>query len=128
MSLLDQMAGMLGGKMGQYQTILTWINQQGGIDGLLDKFRKGGLSTIVESWLSSGASMPVSAAQIESVLGTPAIAELAGMLGLDTLKTSSLISKYLPEIVDGLSPEGKVDGQQDLLTAGMNLLKGKLFS
>lgn len=130
MSLLDQMAGMLGGqdsKAGQYQAILTWVNQQGGINGLLEKFREQGLGSIIESWVSSGVSLPISASQIVSAIGMPAITALADKLGQDTSATSSLIAEYLPKIVDGLSPDGELQGQDDLLTAGINLLKGKLF-
>ncbi len=131
MSLLDQMAGMLGGqdtKPGHYQSLLTWVNQQGGINGLLEKFREQGLGSIVESWVSSGVNLPVSASQVVSVIGGPAITALAEKLGLDTLATSSLIAEYLPKIVDGLSPNGELQGQDGLLTVGMSLLKGKLSS
>ena len=131
MGLLDQMAGMLGGqasKLGQYQAILSWLESQGGIQGVLDKFRQGGLAAIVESWISSGANLPISAEQITSVLGSPAIGQLAEKLGMNTQTTSALIAEYLPKMIDGLSPEGEVPAQQDLLSEGLNLLKGKLFS
>ena len=43
---------------------------------------------------------------------------------------STLLAEYLPKIIDALSPQGTVDSEAkgDLLSAGMNLLKGgKLF-
>lgn len=131
MGLLDQMTGMLGGqsgKLGQYQAILSWLESQGGIQGVLDKFRQGGLGALVESWISSGVNLPVSADQITSVLGSPAIGQLAEKLGMNTQGASSLIAEYLPKVIDGLSPDGQVPAQQDLLSEGLNLLKGKLFS
>jgi|AGFS01.1.fsa_nt_gi Uncharacterized protein conserved in bacteria len=131
MSFLEQITGMSGAqdsRMGQYQAILSWVSEQGGIEGVLGKFREQGLGAIVESWLSSGASLPVTASQIVSVLGSPAVSALAQKLGIDTLATSSLVAESLPKIVDILSPGGRVDTQQDLLSAGMTLLKNKLFS
>lgn len=131
MNLLNQVAGILGGqdtKPGNYQSLLKWVNQQGGINGLLEKFREHGLGNIVESWVSSGVNLPVSASQIVSVIGVPAITALAEKLGQDTRATSSLIAEYLPKIVDGLSPNGELQGQDDLLVMGMSLLKDKLFS
>lgn len=131
MGLFDQVSGMLGGlggDAGKYQAILAWVNEQGGVSGLLEKFRQGGLGAIVESWVSSGANMPVSAEQITSVLGSPAIADLAAKLGIDTQNASSMIAEYLPNIVDALSPNGQINNQQDLLSEGLGMLKGKLFS
>ncbi|MFI3014269.1 YidB family protein [Klebsiella aerogenes] len=130
MSLFDRITGGLNeqvGKTEQYQAILSWIQQQGGINGLLDKFREQGFGTLVGSWLSSGPGLPVSASQIISVLGAPVINVLAEKLELDPQKTSSLVAEYLPGIVDALSPDGKIDDQHDLLSAGMSLLKGRLF-
>lgn len=130
MSLFDQMAGVLGkqgGNMDTYQAIFSWCNEQGGVSGLLEKFRQGGLGAIVESWVSSGINLPITAEQITSVLGSPAVAELAAKLGLDAVSTSGLIAEYLPKIVDGLSPNGQLNEQNDLVSTGLNLLKGKLF-
>ncbi|MGU3415387.1 YidB family protein [Enterobacteriaceae bacterium C34A] len=130
MNILNTIAGMMGGNEGDttsYQAILSWINEQGGVSAILDKFRKEGLGEVIESWLSNRDNLPVSASQILLALGSPAITALAGKLGVDSLSASTLLATWLPKIVDGLSPKGEVDSQQDLVTAGMNLLKGKLF-
>ncbi|MEH3803487.1 hypothetical protein POW66_17450, partial [Escherichia coli] len=51
------------------------------------------------------------------------------LLGVDTSTASSLLAEQLPKIIDALSPQGEVSPQanNDLLSAGMELLKGKLF-
>lgn len=131
MSLFDQVAGMLGGQQGQagtYQAILTWINEQGGIGALLQKFQQGGLGAVAESWISTGNNQPVSPDQVTDTLGSPAVEDLAAKLGIDPQTASTLIAEHLPKVVDTLSPEGQVNDQQDLLSEGLNLLKGKLFS
>ncbi|WP_434670415.1 YidB family protein [Klebsiella sp. B345] len=130
MGLLDQIGGLLGGQVGkaeQLQAIMTWIQQQGGIEGIIEKFRSGGLGEIVESWLGQQSNIPVSSDQVASIFGSSTLQELGAKLGIDPQTASSLISDYLPKIVDGLSPNGKDSAQQDLLSEGMNLLKGKLF-
>lgn len=130
MGLLDQIGGLLGGQVGkaeQLQAIMTWIQQQGGIEGIIEKFRSGGLGEIVESWLGQQSNIPVSSDQVASIFGSSTLQELGAKLGIDPQTASSLISDYLPKIVDGLSPNGKESAQQDLLSEGMNLLKGKLF-
>ncbi|TLV23982.1 DUF937 domain-containing protein [Klebsiella indica] len=131
MGLFDLIGGMSGGQAGkaeQLQAIMAWIEQQGGIQGILEKFRNGGLGEIVESWLSQQSNMPVNSEQIASVFGSPALQELGAKLGIDSQTASALIAEYLPKIVDGLSPQGEASAEGDLVSAGINLLKGKLFS
>lgn len=130
MGLLDQIGGMLDGSADnseQLQVITTWIEQQGGIQGIMEKFRNSGLGEIVESWISQQGNMPVSTGQVTSVFGSPALQELGAKLGIDSQTASALISEYLPKIIDGLSPQGEAPGRDDLVSAGLNLLKGKLF-
>ncbi|MFK3706497.1 uncharacterized protein YidB (DUF937 family) [Raoultella sp. BIGb0138] len=131
MGLLDQIGGMLGGQAGkaeQLQAIMSWIQQQGGIQGIVEKFRSGGLGEIVESWISQQNNLPVSSDQVTSVFGSSTLQDLGAKLGIDPQTASALIAQYLPDIVDGLSPAGEAPAQQDLLSEGMSLLKGKLFS
>jgi len=131
MGLLDQigrLAGGQGGKTEQLQAIMTWIEQQGGIQGILEKFRNGGLGGVVESWLSQQSNQSVNSEQITSVFGSPALQDLGAKLGVDSQTASTLIAEYLPKIVDGLSPQGEAPAQGDLMSAGLNLLKGKFLS
>lgn len=132
MGLFDDVVGsLIQGDAGKYQAILTWVNEQGGVQALLEKLQNGGLGEIVSSWLSNQHSnQPVSGEQVESALGTPAVSDLGQKLGVDTGSASTLLAEYLPKIIDALSPQGTVDAgaKGDLLSAGMNLLKGgKLF-
>ena len=132
MGLFDEVVGsLLQGDSGKYQAILTWVNDQGGVQVLLEKLQNGGLGDIVSSWISNQQSnQPISGDQVESALGTSAVSDLGQKLGVDTGSASSMLADYLPKIIDALSPQGEVDPQahNDLLSAGMNLLKGgKLF-
>jgi len=132
MGLFDEVVGsLLQGDSGKYQAILTWVNEQGGVQVLLEKLQNGGLGDIASSWISNQQSnQPISGDQVESALGTSAVSDLGQKLGVDTGSASAMLADYLPKIIDALSPQGEVDPQahNDLLSAGMNLLKGgKLF-
>lgn len=132
MGLFDEVVGsLLQGDSGKYQAILTWVNEQGGVQVLLEKLQNGGLGDIASSWISNQQSnQPISGDQVESALGTSAMSDLGQKLGVDTGSASAMLADYLPKIIDALSPQGEVDPQahNDLLSAGMNLLKGgKLF-
>ncbi|RAU48860.1 DUF937 domain-containing protein [Pseudocitrobacter sp. RIT415] len=132
MGLFDEVVGsFLNGDAGKYQVILNWVNEQGGIQALLQKLQNGGLGDILSTWISSQqGNQPVSGDQLESALGTPAVSDLGQKLGIDTGSASTMLAEYLPKIIDALSPQGEVDpkAHNDLLSAGMDLLKsGKLF-
>lgn len=129
MGLFDQVTGMMGGgDAGKFKVILEWINQQGGIQAILEQFRQKGYAEVVTSWLSGAQNQSVSPEQIQEVMGTPAISGLAEKLGIDTGSASILLSEQFPKIVDALSPAGDVAHDEDLLTKGFHMLKDKFFS
>lgn len=129
MGLLDQITGSLGGNAGSvdYVAIIKWVEQQGGVSGLLEKLRQGGLGEIVQSWLSTGPNLPISENQVENVFSSDAIGQLASKLGIDQNKATAIIAQFLPQVVDKLSPEGKEPESNDLVSMGIGLLKDRFF-
>ena len=136
MSLFDQVVGALstgesGGQGNLLQTVMHLINnpQTGGLQGLIQSFQQGGLGDIVNSWVSSGQNLPISAEQIQSVLGGSGLQELAAKLGISPAQASGSLAEMLPQIVDKMTPNGEVPQGGDLLAQGTDLLKkGGLFS
>jgi uncharacterized protein YidB (DUF937 family) len=136
MGLLDQVVGAvskMSGQSGQtdnslLNSVLQLVNnpQTGGLSGLVESFQKGGLKEAVNSWVSTGRNIPVSAEQIQSVLGNEKIQKLAGKLGISTDQVSVQLAEVLPQVIDKLTPNGKLPESGDLLAKGLELLKGKL--
>ncbi|MDR0806437.1 MAG: YidB family protein [Enterobacteriaceae bacterium] len=133
MGLLDQLGGLLGGGNSasngsvDYTAILQWVEQQGGISGLLDKLRQGGLTEEIKSWISTGANASISAQQIQNALNSDALQQLAAKLGINIQEASGIIAQYLPELVNKLSPQGNEPQNSDLLSQGLSLLKSKFL-
>lgn len=129
MGLFDSVAGavlgkMMGDKGGMAQVALEMFNQNGGLTGILDKFKEGGLAEQAASWVGKGENMPISAEQISSVLGNSTIAEMATKFGIDPDTLSSQIAEHLPTVVDKLTPDGEVnDNSGNLLTTVLGMLK-----
>jgi len=122
MGLFDSVAGavlgkVMGDKGGVAQAAMDMLNQNGGLGGVLDKFRQGGLGNLVDSWVGKGENLPISAEQISSVLGSGAIADMAAKVGLEPETLSAQIAEYLPMVIDKLTPDGVVNEQ-----AGGNVL------
>ena len=68
----------------------------------------GGLGDVVQSWISSGQNMPVSADQISNVLGNDTLGGLAQRLGLNPADVAGQLSQVLPQVVDQLTPGGQM--------------------
>ena len=132
MGLLDNLLGKItGGTGGGAQSaVLNAVvgmlgNQQaGGLSGLVDTLTKNGLGDIVSSWVGTGANKPISADQIMQALGDTHISALASKVGLSPEVVSSTLAKILPNVVDKLTPDGKIP-TDDLIQKGLSLLQGK---
>jgi uncharacterized protein YidB (DUF937 family) len=92
---------------------LTQMIEQhpGGLQGLVQGFRQNGLGELAQSWLSNGQNLPVSADQIQQVLGSDRVKELAAKAGISPDVASAEIAKFLPMIIDKMSPHGQVAAQ-----------------
>ena len=132
MGIFDEVSSLLGnaaggqGAQGVLAAVQGLIGDSGGLHGLAQKLQEGGLGEQLKSWLSNGQNLPVSAEQIQQVLGSPQIAALAGKFGIDPQQAAAQIAEFLPGIIDKLSPNGQLPQGGDVLSQGVDLLKGFL--
>lgn len=130
MGLFDSVAGAVLGKVmggeqgGMAQVAMEMFNQHGGLNGILEKFKSGGLGDVAASWVGTGANLPISAEQISSALGNGQIAELAAKFGITPDVLSSQIAEHLPNVVDKMTPNGEVPADSgNLLNTVLGMLK-----
>ncbi len=110
MGLLD---GILGGIVGAGASSLIagFIEQRGGVGAIVAEFQEKGLGETVKSWVSTGVNLPVSAEQIQSVIGQDRLAGLASKLGMTPEELSAKVAEYLPGAIDKLTPNGEIPTQ-----------------
>lgn len=116
MGLLDGVLGQVlgggaqGNSGGQWMEIVQVLLQQsGGLNGLLQKLQQSGLADQAASWVGTGANQPVDARQIGDALGRTELADLAARFGLSQDQISGSLADLLPQVVDRLTPNGRVD-------------------
>ncbi|WP_210081209.1 YidB family protein [Pantoea endophytica] len=124
MGLLDDLAGSLGNSNGsgqgnqmqQLMAIWNWVQEQGGVEVLLQKFQQGGLGQVLNSWLGRGSNMSIDGGEIQNALGNDQLQSLADKLGTDVQGASGTLAALLPQVIDKLSPQGhiKTSNTQDL--------------
>ena len=86
----------------------------GGLGGLLDKFQKGGLGDVINSWIGPGQNKPVSPGQLGPALGPDILKTLAQRSGLPEDELIGQLSKVLPGLVDKLTPQGRLPTSAEL--------------
>ncbi|HWR13743.1 MAG TPA: YidB family protein [Terriglobales bacterium] len=119
----------LGGGQGNLLPIILKVlqNQPGGLGGLLNSFQQKGMGDIVQSWISTGQNKPISAEQVSEALGPEQVSAVANEAGISHEEAKSSLASLLPQVVDRLTPNGQLPQSNDLMSQGMELLKGKLF-
>ena len=84
------------------------IKGAGGLDGLLTQLRAGGLDDEVDSWVSTGPSLPVDPDRLGAALGPDTTQRLSAGSGLDIGQLLPMLAMFLPQIIDMLTPDGQV--------------------
>lgn len=133
--LFDEVVSIVGKQLGGdgqqnnlIEQAMAMINNpaMGGLPGLIEKFQKGGLGEIVSSWVGTGANQPVSADQISAALGADRIREMAGNAGVSGNQMSDALASLLPQMIDKLTPDGRVP-EGNALTQGISALAEKFL-
>ena len=136
MGLFDSIAGQVAGALsgqggaqgsGLLQLLMELINnpQTGGLQGLIAAFQDKGLGDLVSSWIGTGQNLPISAEQLQSVLGSGQIGQIAQQLGLSSQEVSGQLSALLPQVIDGITPNGQVP-EGDAMQNALGMLSGLL--
>lgn len=129
MGLFDSVAGAVLGKLGgdkgtMVQVAMDLFTQNGGLAGVLEKFKTGGFAEQADSWVSKGENLPITAEQITQVLGSGTITNISNKLSMNPDEVSAKIAEYLPQVIDKMTPDGEVNaGSGNLLTAVLSMLK-----
>ena len=134
MSIFDQLSSALGGAPGESggSAMLSGVmdmlnNHPGGVSGLVQSFEQNGLGNLMSSWIGTGENLPISADQVKTILGNERVAELAAKARISPDAASSRLAELLPNVINKLSPDGKLpEGRGDLMSQGMSLLGGLL--
>ncbi len=135
MGLFDQIVGGLAGKLGGkgdqgnlIESVMGMLNnpQLGGLEGLVKSFKEKGLENVISSWIGTGDNKAISGEQLQNVISGDSIKKIADKIGSTKEEASNLLAGMLPQLIDKLTPDGKLP-EGNLLDKGISLLKDKLL-
>ena len=137
MGLLDGLLGsMMGGMAGQppqaqgggqlLQLVLQMLQQNGGVEGLLAKMQQAGYGGQAQSWIGTGRNQPVSADVLAQIFGQGQLSEIAQQLGMSHEDAAGGFAQALPDVVDRMTPEGRIpEDTDDLVAQTLAKLRGQ---
>lgn len=99
---------------GDLSDILSQIFGGGSAQKLPDvvrQFEERGMREQVESWVGTGQNKPVDRRQIEDVFGQQELERLSRERKIDRDRLSEVLAKYIPRIIDELTPTGRMPGR-----------------
>lgn len=103
---------------------MQWVQRNGGIGAVLERFQNKGYSQQAASWVSTGPNEALAPQAVTDVVGMEELSRLSQQLGVSQEEVSSGMAQILPEMVNHLTPQGGVpDNGDDLLKQGMSMLE-----
>jgi len=113
--------------LGRAEAAIAYVQneQGGGLAGLIQALHANGLGDVVSSWIGTGPNQPISASQIQGVLGSDAVKQLAARMGISPEAVSAKLAKVLPGAIDKLTPNGKLP-EGGLLAQALSALRTKV--
>ncbi len=112
------LANLLGGGTNQTGGVGQGMANQGtgqgtggGLAGLVSSFENAGLGHIAQSWVGNGANQPVSPQQLHTVFGDNQVQAMASQSGMAPNDFLSQLSQHLPNVVNGMTPNGKLPAE-----------------
>lgn len=80
------------------------------LEDLMAQFKDKGLGDIFSSWVGTGKNAPISPDQVKEGVGEDRMTELARKAGLPVDDLAGKLAKYLPGLIDKMTPGGKLPG------------------
>ena len=109
--LSDVLKGGLGGLLagGAAGSVLS-----GGLGDLLNQFQQKGHGDTASSWVSNGPNKQIAPGDLANALGADQIESLSAQSGLSRDELLSGLSKYLPDVVNHLTPDGRLPNDSEV--------------
>ena len=101
--------GQLGGAV--LPVVLSEVlgtGSQGGLNAIVAKLQQAGLGDQVKSWFGNGHNLPITAEQLQHVLGSDAVKQLAAKYNIPVDQITQILAQQLPKAIDQASPDGRL--------------------
>src|SRR6201999_179033 len=108
---LGGLGGLLGGALagGAAGSVLS-----GGLGDLLKQLQQNGHGEAANSWVGNGPNKQVAPGDLANALGADQIEHLTSQTGMSRDELLNGLSQYLPQVVDHLTPNGRLPTEDEV--------------
>ena len=85
-----------------------------GLGGLIEQFQKKGFGETIDSWVNTGPNRNVAPPDVSDALCGDVVDELSRRTGLSRGQVIAELSRMLPNVVDRLTPQGRLPTRAEL--------------
>jgi uncharacterized protein YidB (DUF937 family) len=106
---------------------MRWVQKNGGMGSVLDRFRQKGFGPQAQSWVGTGANDGIDEQAVQQVVGQGELQQMAQRLGVPEHEVAQAFAEIMPEMVDKLTPEGQLPQHaDDVLDEGRQTLEQEI--
>ena len=80
----------------------------GALGGLVSHMQANGAGAAANSWVGTGANLPITGAQLSQALGPDLVNKISASTGMTPDQILAQLSQVLPQVVDHLTPKGQL--------------------
>jgi len=84
-----------------------------GLGGLLNDLKNSGQGRVAQSWVNRGPNEEIAPSDLKKALGSDELDALARQTGLNHDELLEGLSQNLPELVDQLTPDGRIPTEEE---------------
>src|SRR6266702_182983 len=81
---------------------------------LLKQLQQGGHGETSNTWVGKGENKPIAPGDLANALGADQIQSLSAQSGLSRDELLSGLSQYLPQVIDHLTPDGRLPTENEI--------------
>ena len=86
----------------------------GGLSDLIGRLTAGGAGQHVNTWVGPGQNQPIEPGQLGGALGGNILNELSAKTGMSQQELLNQLATVLPQVINSLTPKGRVPTVADL--------------
>jgi uncharacterized protein YidB (DUF937 family) len=84
-----------------------------GLGNLIKQFQEGGYGRAAQSWVGTGPNEEIAPNDLANALGADTLDALTRQTGMKRADLLSGLSQHLPELVDQLTPNGRLPTEEE---------------
>ena len=99
-----------------FQSGAAGSSLSGALGDLVARFRDAGRGDTADSWVAEGPNKPIDVDELEAAIGPETLDDLAAKTGLTRPELLLRMTTALPDVVNRLSPHGRVPTEAEAQT------------